>query len=102
MVEPATVVATYHTVKACYAGGRFAYKVADKRVAAYAEAEGIGKSEAWARVRAEAKRQGDRGVEQGAGLMLKAGPVEAVLIPGGTVLYPAAQVWKALKKGSDG
>ena len=82
-MDPASLLAAYQAVQTCYKGGRFAHKVADKHVSAYAEREGISKQEAWSRVRAEAKRQGDERVTQAADLVIKAGPL-GILIPGGT------------------
>jgi hypothetical protein len=77
-------------VKAGYAGGKFAYNTVDKRVAAYAESEGISKSMAWGRVRAEAIRRGDRGVERAADAVLKhAAPLLAPsLLPDYSVRWP--------------
>lgn len=64
-MEPTTV---YLAVKAAFEGGRVSYRYADKRVAAYAEAAGISKAEAWQQVRAEAGRRGDAVVVNAADL----------------------------------
>lgn len=93
-VDPETV---YLIAKACYAGGRFAYKQADRKVGAWAEEQGISKEEAWKLVRAEASKRGDAAVEQAADHIVAMG-WKAALLPGGGTLMLAAHGWKAVKK----
>ncbi|GAA6527947.1 hypothetical protein [Intrasporangium sp. DVR] len=95
MSDPSTLYEVYVIVRAAYRGGRAAYRFADKKVAEYAEREGITKEEAWRRVRAEAVRRGDRGVEQMADLIIRAGPLSAALLgPGAPVLAVAFKYWR--------
>lgn len=93
-VDPGTV---YLIAKASYAGGKFAYKQADKRVGAWAEEQGISKQEAWKLVRAEATKRGDAAIEQASDQIITMG-WKAALLPGGSTLMLAAHGWKAAKK----
>ena len=95
-MDPVSLLQLYQAVQACYKTGRFAYRLADRHVAAYADREGISKRDAWAHVRAEAQRQGDVRITQAADLVL-AGSLGPVLIPGGLVLVPAAHAWRMYK-----
>lgn len=70
--------ALFYALKIAGAGGKLAYAYADERVGAYAEEEGISKSEAWGRVREEALRRGDAKVMEAADWLL-ANPVKAHL-----------------------
>jgi hypothetical protein len=77
MVDPVTA---YQVAHAGYVGGKFVYKVADKKVARYAEENGISKSEAWALVRQEAVRRGDKAVANAAKWAEKNPALAAVVI----------------------
>ena len=87
-----TLIQLYQVVSAALKVGRFAYRQADNKVAQYAEQEGITKSEAWARVRAEAARRGDGSVASAADLILKGGPVSMIVLPN---FYWAAKAYRA-------
>ncbi|HEX2895626.1 MAG TPA: hypothetical protein VHO29_16610 [Marmoricola sp.] len=93
-VDPGTV---YVIAKASYAGGKFAYKQADKRVGRWAEEQDISKREAWKLVRAEATRRGDASIENAADRVIAMG-WKAALLPGGSTLMFAAHGWKAAKR----
>lgn len=93
-VDPGTV---YLIAKASYAGGKFAFKQADRRVESWAEEQGISKEEAWRLVRAEAIKRGDAGIEQAADQIIGMG-WKTALLPGGSTLMLAAHGWKAAKK----
>ena len=92
--DPYTV---YQIARACYVGGKLIHKLADQRVAAWASEQGMSKQEAWALVRAEAKRRGDESLEAASDQIINMG-WKAHLIPGGNALVLAAHGWKLAKK----
>jgi hypothetical protein len=93
-IDPETA---YLIAKASCAGGKFAYKQADKKVEAWAREQGISKEEAWRLVGAEAAKRGDAAIEQAADQLICMG-WKAALIPGGSTLMLAAHGWKVAKK----
>jgi hypothetical protein len=95
-MDPMSLYQTYQAVAACYKGGKFAYEQADKKVAQFAEAEGITQKEAWKRVRAEAVRQADQRTTQAADTVLRSGALGVVLRTQ-PILHGSALLWRALK-----
>lgn len=94
---PVDPYAAYLIAKGCYVGGKFAYRQADERVAAWAERQDVSKEEVWAAIRTEAMRRGDRTIEHAADKVIGLG-WRAQLLPGGKMLSLAAHGWKLAKR----
>lgn len=98
MVDPVTA---YQVASAGYKVGEFAYREADKRVADYAEREGIPRTQAWALVRQEAARRGDKALMDAADYADRhplVANVAAAIVPGGRLILGGAQLRRWLTR----
>lgn len=62
-MDPVTAYQVANAAYNAYKGGRFVAQKVDKKVAEYAEQNGMTKEEVWAQVGAEAARHGDKALE---------------------------------------